>query len=101
MEALRHLLHPRLFQPLLENGQTFVQGHTGLEEGSQLFGKEQKLPVRNLQVLGRRRSRLWSRRYRSRSIATFGSRQNGFDLNRDAPLLFDLPDGYGSVGTIE
>src|ERR1700748_1564781 len=51
MQSLRHLLDPRMFQPFLENAEALVQGHPGLQQVAKLLGKNQQLPMRDLEIL--------------------------------------------------
>jgi hypothetical protein len=62
---------------------------------AELFGKNEQLAVRNFQVLGRWRDRGAIRlRYRHRCA-------DNVYPNRNATLLFDLPDGHRAIRAIQ
>jgi hypothetical protein len=47
MERVSHLLDARLLEAFLEDGQTFVERHSGFEEMAKLFCENQQLAVWN------------------------------------------------------
>ncbi len=51
VQRARHLLHARMFQALLQNGQAFIERHARLEQMRELFGEDEQLRVRNLEPL--------------------------------------------------
>src|SRR5205085_8023269 len=69
MQGLRHLLHFGLFETLLEDRETLIQGHAGSEQMAKLFGKNQQLAVRNLQL-----SCVHRKRWRGRDAGATGWR---------------------------
>jgi hypothetical protein len=50
VQTLDHLLNARLLEPLLQNRQTLVEGHPGVEQVGQLLGEEQQLTMRDFEI---------------------------------------------------
>ncbi len=51
MQPVRHLVNTRVFQPFLQNRQTLVERHAGLQQIRELLCENEQLIVRNFQVL--------------------------------------------------
>ena len=96
VQRARHLLHARVLQPFLENAEAFVERHPRLQKMAELLRENEQLAVRDLEILGGRRGRGGGL-----AIDHLRARGHRFDPDRHAILLFDLPDGDGSVGDIE
>jgi hypothetical protein len=88
------LLDPRLFQPLLQDRQALVEGHPGLKQVRQLFGKNEQLTMGNLQVLRCRNGTF-------RRFSVFARGGDWFDANRNATLLLDLANCDRSIWAIQ
>ena len=81
---------------VLQNGESFVERHPGLEQMRQLFGEDQQLGVRNLQVL-RRLAAAWL----PFAPATACGPPDRFNSDRNVLQLLDLADGHGAVRAIQ
>ena len=95
VQRARHLLHFRLLQPFLENRKSFVERHSRGKQMPELLRKYEQLPVRNSQGLRGGLVR-GPRGAHDRRLAA-----DDVDLDRDAVLLFDLPDRHGAVCAIQ
>src|SRR5437588_8294141 len=103
MQVPGHYLDARLFQPLVEDRQSFVQGHSRLEQMGKLLSENEQLAVRDLQALSRHLPRRNSNfRWRARGLLTWlRFAIDHLYPDRDAALLLDLSNGDRAIGTIQ
>ena len=105
MQRVRHLLDARLFQPFLQNRQSLVQRHAGLQQMRKLLSENEQLAVWNFQAFrrrggfGRAEQPQFSLNCARRACFCFHglSRFYHIDPNRNAVLRFNLPDRNGAI----
>jgi hypothetical protein len=106
MQTASQLLEARLLQTLFQDRQSLVERHAGMQQMRELLGEYEQLALRKLQVVRRDRSsentgrpQFFWRRWFWHFL--FRRRGDGFDSNRHAVLLLDLPDGDCAIGAIQ
>ena len=102
-----------MLEPLFQNTQTFVERHASLLQMRELLGEHKQLTVRNLECFCRNLVALgpdtvknfrdeiaccarWHWPWSARCAC-----QHGIDANRDAVLLFDLPNCDATIRAVQ